>query len=85
MRMLSGVMVAGAVLGAIASAGATGANAQGVYLQGPGFGVEIGRPAYSDRYYRSYHDYDSARFYSERRYQRGPYAYERRWRGRDWD
>jgi hypothetical protein len=37
--------------------------AQGVYLQGPGVGVEIGRPAYHERYYRDRsYAYDRGRF-----------------------
>jgi hypothetical protein len=86
MRTLSKLMIAAGFIGTIAAAGTTAAVAQGVYIQGPGFGVDIGRPAYRGRhYYRGYSDYDSPRFYSERRYHRGPYAYERRWRDRDWD
>jgi hypothetical protein len=80
MRILNRLMIAAGVLGTIAGAGATSAMAQGVYLQGPGFGVEIG--------YRGYHDYAGPRFYSERRYQQGPRVYDRhsyRGRDRDWD
>ena len=83
MRTLSR-LAAASIVGAIAATGGTAAVAQGVYLQA-GFGVDIGRPAYRERhYYRGYSDYDGPRFYS-RRYHRGPYAYERRWRDRDWD
>ena len=83
---LSRLIAAAGIVGAIAATGGAAAMAQGVYLQGPGFGVDIGRPAYRERhYYRGYSDYDSPRIYSERRYHRGPYAYERRWRDRDWD
>jgi hypothetical protein len=82
MRTLSRLMIAAGVLGTIAGTGATTALAQGV-------GVDIGRPAYRERhYYRGYSDYDSPRFYSEKRYHRGPQMYERhsyRWRDRDWD
>ena len=86
MRTLSRLMIAAGILGAIVGTGGTAAMAQGVYIQGPGFGVYIGRPAYRERhYYRGSSDYDSPRFYSERRYHRGPYAYERRWRDRDWN
>ena len=86
MRTLSRLMIAAGILGTIVGTGGTAAMAQGVYIQGPGFGVDIGRPAYRERhYYRGYSDYDSPRFYSERRDHRGPYAYERRWRDRDWD
>ena len=81
MRTLSRLAAAASIVGAIAPTG-TAAVAQGVYLQGPGFGVEIGRPAYRERHY--YSDYDSPHFYA-RRYHRGPYAYGRRWRDRDWD
>jgi hypothetical protein len=85
MRTLSRLIAAAGIVGAIAATGGTAAVAQGVYLQGPGFGVDIGRPAYRERqYYRGYSDYDGPRFYS-RRYHRGPYAYERRWLDRDWD
>ena len=71
-------MIAAGVIGTIAATGTTTTLAQGV-------GIDIGRPAYRERYYRGYHDYDSPRLYSERRYHRGSYAYERRWRDRDWD
>jgi hypothetical protein len=67
MRTLSKMMIAAGFIGTIAGAGTTAAVAQGVYLQGPGFGVDIGRPAYRERHYRGYSDYDSSRFYSERR------------------
>jgi hypothetical protein len=89
MRTLSRLMIAAGFLGTIAATGTTGAMAQGVYLQGPGFGVDIGRPAYRERhYYRGYSDYDSPRIYAGRRYNRGPDVYERHSyrRGyRDWD
>jgi hypothetical protein len=89
MRTLSRLMIGCGVLGTIAGTGMTPVLAQGVYLQGPGFGVDIGRPAYRERhYYRGYSDYAIPRFYSERRYHRGPQMYERhsyRRRDRDWD
>jgi hypothetical protein len=71
MRTLSRLMIAAGVLGTIAGTGATPTLAQGVYFEGPGFGVGVGRPAYRERHYRGYHDYDSPRLYSERRYHRG--------------
>jgi hypothetical protein len=85
MRILSRLMIAAGIFGTVVGTGATTAMAQGVYLQGPGFGVDVGRPAYRERHYRGYSDYNSPRFYSERPYHRGPYASERRWRDRDWD
>jgi hypothetical protein len=88
MRTLSRLMIAAGVLGTIAGAGVTSASAQGVYVEGPGFGVGIGRPAYSERHYRGYYDNAGPRFYSERRYHRGPQVYERhsyRWRDRNWN
>jgi hypothetical protein len=89
MRTLSKLMITAGIVGTIAATGTTAAVAQGVYLQGPGFGVDIGRPAYRERhYYRGYSDYDSPRVYSGRRYNRGPDVYERHSyrRGyRDWD
>jgi hypothetical protein len=48
----------------------------------------IGRSVIGERHYRGYYDYAGPRFYSERRYHRGPHVIERhsyRWRGRDWD
>ena len=62
---------------------------RGVYIQGPGFGVGIGRPAYRERYYdRGYRDYRGGYAYSGKRYLHGPGIYPRhsnRWRDRDWD
>jgi hypothetical protein len=89
MRTLSRLTIAAGVLGTIAGTGVAPALAQGVYFEGPGFSVGVGRPVYRERhYYRGYSDYDSPRLYSERRYHRGPQVYERhsyRWRDRDWD
>ena len=51
MRSLSRLMIAAGFIGTIAATGTTAAVAQGVYLQGPGFGVDIGRPAYRERHY----------------------------------
>ena len=88
MRTLSTLVIAVGMLGTIAGAGVTSAAAQGVYVEGPGFGVGIGRPAYGERHYRGDYAYAGPRFYSERRYHRGPHVLERhsyRWRGRDWD
>jgi hypothetical protein len=88
MMTLSRMLIAAGFIGTIAVAGATGASAQGVYLEGPGFGIGIGKPTYRVRQYRGYDDYAGPRFYSERRYHRGPRVYERdsyRWRDRDWD
>jgi hypothetical protein len=93
MTTLSRILIAAGFIGTIAVAGATGASAQRVYLEGPGFGIGVGKPTY--RQYRGYDDYAGPRFYSERRYHRGPRVYERgprvyerdsyRWRDRDWD
>jgi hypothetical protein len=43
MRTLNRLIAAAGIVGAIAATGGTAAVAQGVYLQGPGFGVDIGR------------------------------------------
>ena len=88
MRTLGKLVIAAGMLGTIAGAGVTSAAAQGVYVEGPGFGVGIGRPAYRERHYRGDYAYAGPRLYSERRYHRGPHVYERhsyRWRDRDWD
>ena len=58
MRTLSRLGIAAGIIGTIAGTSAAPALAQGVYLEGPGFGVDIGRPAYRERhYYRGYSDY----------------------------
>jgi hypothetical protein len=46
-------------VGTIAAATPMPTLAQGAYIQGPGFGVEVGRPAYRERYYeeRGYRGY----------------------------
>ena len=51
MRTLSALVIAAGMLGTVvAGAGVTSAAAQGVYVEGPGFGVGIGRPAYGERH-----------------------------------
>ncbi len=90
MRMITGSFIALAFVGTIAGATAvTPAAAQGVYIQGPGFGFSIGRPAYRERYdYRGYRDHGGAYAYSGKRYYRGHGVYPRRslrWRHYDWD
>lgn len=56
-------LVALAVIGGFATGTPGSALAQGVYLQGPGVGVEIGRPAYREHYYRDRsYAYDRERF-----------------------
>ena len=74
MRTLGTLVIAAGMLGTIAGAGVTSAAAQGVYVEGPGFGVGIGRPAYRERHYRGDYAYAGPRFYSERRYHRGPHC-----------
>jgi hypothetical protein len=66
--MLAKTMIALGFIGMMAAATATPSSAQGVYFQGPGFGVEVGRPAYRERYYRGYHDYN---YYDSRERLRG--------------
>ena len=44
MRTLSRLIAAAGIVGAIAATGGTAAVAQGVYLQGPGFGVDMVGP-----------------------------------------
>jgi hypothetical protein len=63
MRLITRSMVALGFIGTMAAATATPSLAQGVYLEGPGFGVGVGAPAYREpyyreRYYRGYHDYN---------------------------
>jgi hypothetical protein len=91
MRMTAATIGALGIVGSIAIAAPSPASAQGVYLQGPGVGITIGRPYYRERYHRYYDDgayaysprYQSRQFYVER-----PYRYERRIHRRggwDWD
>ena len=87
MRMITRSLIALGFIGTIVGSTAAPAVAQGVYFEGPGFGIGVGRPAYRERYYnRGYSDYD-AYAYSGRRYQRAPQVYERRSyrRDRNWD
>jgi hypothetical protein len=53
---------------AMAVATPTPGLAQGVYLQRPGFGVDTGRPAYRERYYRGDRDADRSYAYERRRF-----------------
>jgi hypothetical protein len=46
---LQKTMIALGFIGTMAAANATPSLAQGVYFEGPGFGVGVGRPAYRDR------------------------------------
>jgi hypothetical protein len=66
--MLAKTMMALGFTGMMAAATATPSVAQGVYFEGPGFGVGVGRPAYRERHYRGYHDYN---FDSRARYRGG--------------
>ena len=90
MRMITRAVVALSFIGTMAGATATTSTAQGIYFQGPGFDVGIGRPAYRERYYPGYYDYNYSgpTVYSGRRYYGPPDVYQRRSyrkRGRDWD
>jgi hypothetical protein len=90
MRMITRAAVALSFIGTMAGATATTSTAQGIYFQGPGFDVGIGRPAYRERYYPGYYDYNYSgpTVYSGRRYYGPPDVYQRRSyrkRGRDWD
>ena len=50
MRIITRAVVALSFI-LMAGATATTSTAQGIYFQGPGFDVGIGRPAYRERYY----------------------------------
>jgi hypothetical protein len=61
--MVTKTLVALGFIGAIAVAGPAPTLAQGVYLQGPGFGVDIGQPRYRERFHRDHsYAYDRERF-----------------------
>src|SRR6516162_8545188 len=55
--MLAKIMMALGLSATMSAATATPSLAQGVYFEGPGFGVGVGRPAYRDRDYR-YREYN---------------------------
>jgi hypothetical protein len=50
--MVAKIMMALGLIVTMAAATATPSLAQRVYFEGPGFGVDVGRPAYRDRDYR---------------------------------
>jgi hypothetical protein len=92
MRMITKSIVALGFIGAIGGVTATTSSAQGVYFQGPGFDIGIGQPAYRERYYPGYYDYNYSgpTAYPDRRYYGPPAVNERRThrrraRDRDWD
>ena len=93
MRMMIRSMAALAFAGTLAGTAATPAAAQGFYVEGPGFGIGVGSPAYRERYYPGYYDYNyvGPNVYSGRRYYGSPdVVYERRGkvrrdRSRNWD
>ena len=63
MRLITRSMVALGFIGTMAAGAATPSLAQGVYFEGPGFGVGVGAPAYREPYYRErysrdYRDYN---------------------------
>jgi len=67
------------IIGAIAVGTSSPTLAQGVYLEGPGFGVGIGDPGYGYRY--RHYNYSGPTYYYDR-----PYRYERRYyRPHRWD
>jgi hypothetical protein len=69
--MLTKTMIALVFIGTMAAATATQSLAQGVYFEGPGFEVGVGRPAYRERYYRGYRDYNYDWQYSRERIRGG--------------
>ena len=61
--MVRTMLAALGFVGTMAVASPAPTMAQGVYLQGPGVGVEIGRPGYHERYYRDRsYAYERGRF-----------------------
>ena len=82
MHLLTKSMVALGFAGAIAmSAPSARTLAQGIYLEGPGFGIGVGRPYYRERYYR-YYDYDRPYRYRRVRIPEERRSYRRY---KDWD
>ena len=87
MTRYSKLLIAAGFIGTIACAGATAASAQGVYLEGPGFGIGIGKPMYRERHYRGYDDYAGPGLLGKAVSPRSQ-MYDRdlyRLRDRDWD
>ena len=76
MRLITRSMVALGFIGTMAAATAAPSLAQGVYFEGPGFGVGVGPPAYREpyyreRYYRDYRDYRDYNYDSRERLRGG--------------
>ena len=72
-------------IGAVAVGTSSPSAAQGVYFQGPGFGVGIGNPYYGPRY-RSYDSYGPSYSSGPSYYYDRPYRSERRYyRSHRWD
>jgi hypothetical protein len=77
MRTIITAMVALAGLGAVTLGTPSTASAQGVYFDGPGVSIGVGRPWYRHHYYRPY----AYGYYDER-----PWWWHRHhYRWRDWD
>ena len=86
MRMIAKTLLALGFVGSLAVGASSPTLAQGVYLYGPGVGVEFGfgRPAYRERYYRSYEG--DRHYYSDRySYSYGRPEYRSYRRGWNWD
>jgi hypothetical protein len=81
MHLLTKSMVALGFAGALTMSAPSATMAQGIYFEGPGVGIGIGRPYYRERYYR-YYDYDRPYRYYDRSYS-DDRRYYRRYR--DWD
>jgi hypothetical protein len=66
--MIAKTMIALGFIGMMAAATATPSLAQGVYFEGPGFGVGVGRPAYRDRDYDRDYRYRAYNYVPRDRY-----------------
>ena len=73
MRTVIKAALAFGFVGAMAVSAPGPAKAQGVYFSGPGVEVQVGDPGWRYRHQR--------RYYRDYRYDDGPYAYARGYRG----
>ena len=85
MQLMTKTLIALSFVGTMAVAVPTETRAQGIYFQGPGVEFGVGRPAYRERYYNYYYDYDRPYAYRDRSYYYDRDGYDgRRYRSYRW-
>lgn len=85
MQLITKSIAALGIVGAVAMTVPAPAQAQGVYIEGPGFGVGVGRPVYRDYRYRDYYGPYVYTYERPYRHYRSEWSDRRGRRDRDWD